>query len=384
MKILYIHIVPASDQRTNVLQVIQMCRAFHKIGVDVTLALPEESNSNHKSAISEVIIKKLGMKPEFKIITFRPSVIVNRPKGLSAYCGARSLLRQYHEVDFCFVRSLFMVRLALRYGHKIIYESHQSDLNSRSRLVNLIYKQSILKDAQAKNLILFIAISHALADIWAKRGVSRNKMVALHDGFSEEDFRCVINQEDARKILTIVTKRKIVVYAGSLYEDRNIETIIRLARQFRDVLFYVIGGPEKEKQYYESLAIRPKLNNLFFTGYVPYHQVKYFLYAADVLLMLWSYNVPTIHICSPLKVFEYMAAERVIVGHGFPTIKEVLTDRYTALLSDPNSYEELERKLQYALSLNGPIKLAKNARRVALNQYSWEKRAAKIREVLES
>ena len=204
------------------------------------------------------------------------------------------------------------------------------------------------------------------------------KIIALHDGVSAEDYKHAKNRDETRALLRIDSNKKIVVYSGSLYADRGIEVVLKLARTFRSVIFYVVGGSEKEKKYYESLAVQSSLQNILFVGHIPQQQVKDYLFAADVLLMLWSRNVPTINICSPLKMFEYMAAGRIIVGHGFPTIKEVLKDGKTALLTDPDSYDDLEGRLRYALSLDYPNDMAQKARNIALSKYSWEIRAKNI------
>ena len=57
--------------------------------------------------------------------------------------------------------------------------------------------------------------------------------------------------------------------------------------------------------------------------------------------MIWTDKTNTMNYCSPLKLFEYMAAGRIIVGHDFPTISEVLTNNETALLVPPDSFEAL-------------------------------------------
>ena len=110
-------------------------------------------------------------------------------------------------------------------------------------------------------------------------------------------------------------------------------------------------------------------------GRIPHRNVRDYLYAADVILMLWGVSVPTIQICSPLKVFESMAAGRIIVGYGFPTIREVLTDGQDALLAVPGDYQDLERKLGLALEMPYPNSMAERARQLALEQYTWKQRA---------
>ena len=103
-----------------------------------------------------------------------------------------------------------------------------------------------------------------------------------------------------------------------------------------------------------------------------------YLQAADVLLMLFTWDVPTIRYCSPLKVFEYMAAGRPIVGEAYPTITEVLKHNQTALLAKPGDFEDLCKNLKVALSGDGTSQMARLAREKAFNKYSWEIRAKSI------
>lgn len=359
-----------------------MCHAFQKTGIDLTLALPAHDKQLSESDMVEAIKKKIGKRPRFKIRCFPGYTVSGKLRGLGAYYGAKSLLKEYRNADLCFVRSIFLARLALYQGQRIIYESHGSIINPRSRLLNWIYCRSLLRDVQSENLVLFIAISQALAEIWKKRGVPAHKILTLHDGVSAEDYDIVKNRQDSRKSLGIKSKGKLVVYAGSLYQDRGIGDILRLAEAFPDVMFYVLGGPEKNKQYYRTLSERRDLKNVIFKGHLPHYKVKEYLYAADVLLMLWSSQIPTINICSPLKLFEYMASERIIVGYGFPTIKEILVDEETAFLANPDSYEDLEGKLRESLLQNYPNKMAKKARSIVLNKYTWENRAKTILDFL--
>lgn len=359
-----------------------MCHAFQEIGIDTTLMVPE-SNECSENNCADFVELKIGRKPLFKIKFYTRYTIAGKGTALGAYLGINLILKSDRDFDYCYVRSVFLNRMALTHGFKVIYESHGSVLHPGSKLLNWVYCRKLLRDTHSANQILFVAISQALADVWRKRGVPEKKILVLHDGVSVEDYDCVLSQESMRKHLCIDSKRKLVVYTGSLYKDRGIENILKLAKIFPDANFYVVGGPEREKCYYESIAKQGRLMNVIFVGLVPHRQVKDYLFAADVLLMLWSVHVPTINVCSPLKVFEYMAAGRIIVGQGFPTIKEVLKDGDTAILTEPDSYEDLERKLRYALSLDYPNAMAQKARDLSLNSYSWTKRSKSILEALD-
>jgi glycosyltransferase involved in cell wall biosynthesis len=142
----------------------------------------------------------------------------------------------------------------------------------------------------------------------------------------------------------------------------------------------IIGGPDKQRLYYQKMAAEKELTNIEFIGRIEHKRIPDYLYASDVLLAIWSEKVPTINYCSPLKVFEYMASGRIIVAHSFPTIKEVLTHGETALLADPYSADDLLKKLQKGLSLEYPSTIAEQARLLAFEKYSWTIRAKKILE----
>lgn len=376
------HNIPLNENMANIVQVLQMCHAFQQIGIDVTLAIPTAPEQNSESKMREIIQQKTGKSPAFEVRRLPSFTIAGRLKAIGTYSGIKSLLKYNDNIDFWFTRVSFIAHLAITQDIKTIYELHDAKVNNKSKLMDSIYCRYLLRDAYSPRLVLFVTISNALAKIWQRRGIPAEKVLTLHDGFSAEDYETVTSRKQARQMLGINTDNKIVVYAGSLYKDRGIEDILRLAKAFSNVGFYVIGGPEKNRRYYEGISIRERLNNVFFTGCVPHCKVKDYLFAADVLLMLWTNNVPTINICSPLKAFEYMAAERIIVGYGFPTIREVLKDGESALLAVPDSYEDLERKLGYALSLNYPSDMAQKARKIAYDKYSWEKRAKAIVRVL--
>lgn len=359
-----------------------MCNAFQKIGVETTLAVPE-NDEHFRGEASDTVNGIIGRKPIFSIIHFHRYTVAGRGTALGSYWGIKSILNRKRDFDYYYTRIPFLARLAIDRGCKIIYEEHHERLHPW-RLLNRWYTNRFLKDVCSTNLVKFVVISNALGDIWRKKGVPQEKILIHHDGVAVEDYKIIKTKEEACLTLGIETEKKIVMYVGSLYKDRGIENILKLADLFPEAFFVVVGGPEKQRIIYESKAMQQGLTNIIFMGRVPHYKVKDYLFASDILLMLWDRSVPTINGCSPLKVFEYMAAGRIIVGHGFPTIKEILRDGENALLADPDSYKDLESKLRYAFSLDYPNDMAKRARDLAFSKYSWEKRAEAIVEALQS
>ena len=92
------------------------------------------------------------------------------------------------------------------------------------------------------------------------------------------------------------------------------------------------------------------LTNVTFTGFVPNERIPLYQSAADVLLMPYGRAVTTssggntAEICSPMKMFEYMAAGRAILTSDLPVLREVL-DETKAVFSPLEQAEAWESAL---------------------------------------
>jgi len=296
---------------------------------------------------------------------------------LGNYFGARALLRKT-ETDLSFIRDPLLLKTAMDSKCRLVFEVHNSSFHYSNMLLNKMWENYVIRMSMKNNIVKFVTISEALAQFWRDKGVPNNKILVAHDGFSPHLFSKERQKIEARALLGLPKHQKIVVYAGSLYADRNVERIISLANCFPRVLFVVVGGSKEQSNYYSDLSDKADVKNLLWKGFVPHADIPVYLQAADVLLMLFTWKIPTIRFCSPLKVFEYMAAGRIIVGEAFPTITEVLKHNHTAFLTKPDSFEDLCKNLSNALSEVGTSEMARLAREQAFKKYSWENRAKSI------
>lgn len=367
MKILYLNSTPFNSEMANLIQVKAMCKAMAELGYDVTLSLP-------------------GIKPDnldgfnYKI-SFRKQWVKNK---LDKYICIIPLIKSIKKTkpDILFIRDPQLLLYAFLFSRKqIIFETHNYILHQGFKSLDKFYHW-ILKKSVAKGGVNLVCISHALAKYWENQGISSEKIVAAHDGIDINMFYTQKTKEQVREELSLPTDKKIVTYSGRLYANRKIDNILKLASQFPDAYFLVVGGPDLNAQLFKSEAEELQLENIRFTGQVKHEQVPYYLAASDILLALWSSDVPTINYCSPLKLFEYMAAKKIILAHGFPTIKEVLIDKTDALLVKPDDMNDLVKKFKEALNLSNPTLLANNAYEKVKNGYTWKKRVQLIFETL--
>lgn len=369
------HTTALDTCKANVLQVLHMCHAFSKLGHEVILSVPQ----GHSPVAPESLVKsRLGIKEiMFKIKTYEMRSFFGRLKTL--FC-IRPCLKLAIEIesDFLFLRNDILLLFLARAGHNIVFESHYYYISNKiKRVFYSLIEYLVFRVSKLENLKIFISISHNLGCYWLKKGVSPDKIMVAHDGVDLGMFDNASDRNAYRKSLELPPDRKIVVYAGSLSTDRNIIQILKLAEEMKEVLFIIIGGASiRDMKNYRSESLSSRKNAIF-TGYLPQIEVARYLLSADVLLMLWSKYVPTLKYCSPLKLFEYMAAGRIIVGHRLPSINEVIHDGEHAFLVDPDSFEDLREALIKALDEGYPCQMALKVKEL-VKQYTWDVRAENI------
>jgi len=369
MKILYLHNSSLNSNSANLIQVKAMCEAMSGLGNDVVLSLEENANEINANTTKQLYFIHLRKR-------LTRNIKINRYIN---YISVKKVIRDFNP-DIIYLRIPILLLQAISSGKKIIIELHNNKLHQKNKLLDYFWKKYLIRVSKTDQIKAIVCISNALTDFWINEGVAKNKIITAHDSINHKHYAKVFDKNIARDLLKLPQEKKIVTYAGRLYTDRKIESILELAKRNTNVLFLIVGGPNFRKKELEWQASKQNLNNIHFTGQVAHEKVSLYLFASDILLAIWSSDVPTINFCSPLKVFEYMAAGRVIVAHGFPTIKEVLTHNVNALLVEINSFYDLVEKTNYALHLNQAqsLLISENARKKVFREYTWQLRAIKI------
>ena len=385
-KLFYIHVASVQPSKsgglnTTLLQVFSMCTAFVNAGYKVTLAM--QRNEGFEFNLKEFINNTFKDGIDFEITTWNQK---SRNIFLNRFMVKSSIVKiaKQKNPDIIFSRDSFILNSLTKFNIPLIFESHNSKLHTRHNILHKYLEKRLLRVTRSPNFKCLFSISEALSKYWEHKGVSQSKLFSWHDGFDLSLFEKHIDKNDAKSKLNFPKNKKIVTYTGGLYPDRDIENIIYLAREFPDVIFLVIGGPEKHRQNFEKMSQEESVLNINFMGYVGHNLIPSYLYASDILLALWSSKVPTINYCSPLKIFEYMAAGRTIVAHGFPTIREVLENEKDSILCEPDNFDSLKSSLNKALIMQNTSNYGEIARDKAFKLYSWDNRVKKLLEFMKN
>jgi glycosyltransferase involved in cell wall biosynthesis len=169
-------------------------------------------------------------------------------------------------------------------------------------------------------------------------------------------------------------------FTGHFYAGRGMELLFPLAQALPDVNFLWVGGTPSAVEEWRGRLESGGVSNVRLTGFVDNSILPRYQAAADVLVMPYGTSIAAssgqdiAEVINPMKMFEYMAAQRAIVTADLPSIREVL-DESCAVFCPPGDVRAWQSALQ-ALLLDEKRRtaLASNARR-KVEQHTWLARA---------
>lgn len=397
LKLLYIAFSRLPTEKAHGYQIMKMCEAFSKNN-NVLLLYPKRRNIKKLNKYRDIfryyeiknrfekrrlpsleiwILKKIKMQ---KVWFFTHSISYSI-KVLLFVLHYRKDFKVIYSRDLISLYVLSSFRKLLISKPRIVYESHTFPRNIRGFKIKL-----------AKRVDRLVVVTNKLKELYVNAGVDNAKIIVEPDAVDLDKFNLSLSIQKAREKLTIPDDIKIASFVGNFHTmqmEKGIPEIIESAEylidEFPNLFFYFIGGPlDREKNY--RIIIKNKnlpQEKFVFLGKQPLGDVPLWLKASDILLMPFPQNKHFSDFMSPLKMFEYMASKRPIVGSKLPAIEEILTDRKTALLGQPGDPKAIAKNIG-TLLLDQKIgeNLAENAFNL-VQKYTWDKRAKRIMKCLD-
>ena len=287
---------------------------------------------------------------------------------MSAWSYVVSLVRR---PDIVFTRDPILAKEASHLNIPVVLELHSlpEHTSKMSRALERLIRSPHLRR--------IICISGSLAnDLVEHYPIERHDIEVLvaHDGASSTSFSDPVQPEN---------HPIRIGYFGHLYPGKGAETISMIAPRLPELRFEIFGGREEDIERWRSQTER--IDNLTFHGHIAHDKVASEMSKCDVLIAPYRSSVS--HIgggdisgwMSPLKLFEYMAAERPVVTSRLPALEEVVSSGNNGVLCDPEDPQDWVRALD-SLSKDGKLRkrLARNARQDFEQNYTWQARAEKV------
>jgi len=207
---------------------------------------------------------------------------------------------------------------------------------------------------------------------------SLDKVLVASNGVDLDYFDVKLTREEARRSLGIASDGIVFGYVGSLESAGNDKGVGDLIEAFNQASLnmsklLVVGGSDNLIGKYKSMV---RSNNIEFTGHVEYGKIPIYLRAIDVVVIPLSNNTHG-KTTSPIKVYEFIAAEKAIIASDIDALRSALPEN-GAVFYEAGNPDDLRKKI---LLLANDEKLRHDLEANVLKNLkdiSWDSRATKI------
>jgi glycosyltransferase involved in cell wall biosynthesis len=355
-KVIYLSDFSLPNKSAYAVHVIKMCEAFASNGLSTQLIVNNINTNFHsikKNYNIDYNFTILGLQKFKKNNTFVR--IINAIKILNILKKKKPNLIISRNIIASLILALFNI--------KNILEIH-TEINGFTKIIFFfIYK--IIN----KNNLKFIFIHKKLNDYFA---LKKKHYIVLDDAVKIEDFSKTI-----KKIKK--NKKKKFIYTGSFVNGKGVKIIIQLAKIFKNHDFILYGNIDTMSD--DNLTKCRLAKNINLNEYTSYNKILSILMNADYLLMPYERKIgvliPNLDVSkyiSPLKMFEYLAAKKIIFATKQPSYKHILKDNFNCIILQLNDLQNWKKRISAVI--NYPLKyksLKMNAFKTAKN-YTWKNR----------
>jgi glycosyltransferase involved in cell wall biosynthesis len=184
---------------------------------------------------------------------------------------------------------------------------------------------------------------------------------------------------------------RYLVYVGALQPWQGVDVLMRAFTRLADLddlaLVICSSVPRQRSRPLRRLADRLGIADRVHWRYtVPHHRVAGWLaHAAVSVAPLTASPRNVTQGCSPLKVWESMAAGVPVVASDLPAVRELITDGEHGRLVPPDRPAELARAIRIVLEYpERAAALAENARRRIADNFTWAHARARLAAVYDA
>ncbi|MDD5703018.1 MAG: glycosyltransferase family 4 protein [Dehalococcoidales bacterium] len=300
---------------------------------------------------------------------------------------AASLIRK-RRPDIIYVRSteaifaivlakFFRIPLIVEINNFFIDEWRMTTKNSGMRKwVSYILGSLNEKTFKYANHLVVVA-PEIKEELELKYKIKPEKITVIGNGANTELFS-PMNTGEAREKLKLNHADNYICFIGNLIHWQGVEYLIEaspyILEEYPNTLFLIVGdGPIRNPltELAQGLGVSDRF---VFTGTVPYDKVPLYMNSSDICV------IPKRPIkTSPLKLYEYMACGRPVIGSDIEGVREIIIESKAGICVPPENSRELAKAAIDLLRDPGSREsMGKNGRSYIVENRSWESVARKV------
>ncbi len=369
MKICCITSFRIPSKAANSIQVMKVSQALSQLGHEVVLFAPGHVHTPWKE-----LAVLYGLNLPFEVI-WLPAYARLKRYDFAVNAVRRAALRKADLIYTWLPQAGLLGNLL---GFPVVLEIHD---RPTGRFGGWLLRRMAESRGEKRFAVITRALEAALRREF-RIPFKADEVVIAPNGVDLQRFEQLPAPSAARRQLNL-PERMTAVYSGHLYAGRGMDLLLGLAQRFPDIHFLWVGGqPEAVESYREIIRVKG-LSNVTLTGFVENQRLPLYQAAGEILLMPYERQIAgsgggnSADICSPMKMFEYLACGRAILVSDLPVLHEVL-NQSNAVFCPPQDLEGWSAALSTLASEPNRIEnLGKRARETA-RRFTWVVRQEKI------
>ncbi len=173
---------------------------------------------------------------------------------------------------------------------------------------------------------------------------------------------------DLRGELGIPPTAAILLYQGSIQENRGIEPAIDAVTLLEDVVLVIVGYGYHRPTLEAEVRKRGLTDRVKFFGPIPNNELLRWTAAADIGLCNIVNSSLSYYTSLPNKLFEYIIAGIAVIGSDSPEIGRIVAEEGVGEVADPVDPEDLARATRTILA---DMEKYRTATKTAALKYNW-------------
>jgi glycosyltransferase involved in cell wall biosynthesis len=318
-------------------------------------------------ALSFIYLQLIALK---KMAEIKPDVVVvNNTSvytGLTGFVSSKILFKKL-IVEYNDLQALYTIELV---GNKV-----------SSFLLSILGRILItVEDIIVRSGWRVTAITSFIRD-YARTRNTRRDIVVIPDGVDTSMFDpSRVDGASTRSELNVDRETLLCVYAGRIEECAGAGIVLETAKILEKrsgITFLIVGegDPNIVDRFSES-------KNVILTGRVEKGDVPRYLAAADVVLVPFPDSIAS-HSISPLKLFEALAMQKIVIASAVSGISEVAQEglKFVRVRGSPTLWaSEIERILE---NRDSEQKSSAANREIICRKFDWDRLAETFGNVIE-
>ena len=343
MRIIYHHRTRATDaQRIHIREMVQAFRGLgHEVEivalVDTETAV-EDAARDAGDALWKRIVKRIPFAYDFLQLLYNAmgipllaAKVIRRKVDL--------IYERYSLFNFTAVAvaRLFRVPIVLEVNSPFALEQKRDGHIRTFRFAQ--WTERVI----CNGATMVVVVSSPLKRIMAQAGVDPAKLVVMSNGVNLDHFQKRDDTDGLRSSLGLENK-VVIGFIGWFRNWHGLDILLQAFHESemmreRAALLLIGDGPAMPqlKEYVEKHRLQA---SVLFTGPVPHHKVPPYLALMDIAVQPAANEY-----CCPMKIIEYMALGKPIVGPRQENVEELLDDGSEGLLFTPRDAASLGQAL---------------------------------------